>query len=215
MVNVYGAAECTDVSSFYRLRDYERYAKTSVPIGKPIANSQVYILDEHLEPVPFGASGEICIAGDGVGKGYINDAEMTAAKFVPNPFGGGPEARLYRTGDVGRFLPDWNLEFVGRVDHQVKLRGFRIDLGDIEAPIRQSPAVKEAVVLNREDGSGDQRLSPTWCSGRTRRRSPTRTCARSSRTGCPSTCCRTISSRWTRCRSAPTARSTATRCARR
>ncbi len=159
VVNVYGAAECTDVSSFYRLRDYERYAKTSVPIGKPIANSQVYILDEQLEPVPFGTSGEICIAGDGVGKGYINDAEMTAAKFVPDPFGGGPDARLYRTGDVGRFLPDWNLEFVGRVDHQVKLRGYRIDLGDIEAALRQNPAVKEAVVLNRQDAAGDQRLS--------------------------------------------------------
>jgi len=159
VVNVYGAAECTDVSSFYRLRDYERYAKTSVPIGKPIANSQVYVLDERLEPVPFGTSGEICIAGDGIGKGYINDEAMTAAKFVPDPFGGDPHARLYKTGDVGRFLPDWNLEFVGRVDHQVKLRGFRIDLGDIEAALRQSPAVTEAVVLNRQDAAGEQRLT--------------------------------------------------------
>ncbi len=159
VVNVYGAAECTDVSSFYRLRDYDRYAASSVPIGKPIANSQVYLLDERLEPVPFGASGEICIAGDGVGKGYINDAAMTAAKFVANAFGTEPGARLYRTGDVGRFLPDGNLEFVGRVDHQVKVRGYRIDLGDIEAAVRQHPAVKEAVVLSRQDAAGEQRLT--------------------------------------------------------
>jgi amino acid adenylation domain-containing protein len=155
VVNVYGAAEATDVSTFYRLHDYARYAAASVPIGKPIFNSQVYILDDDLGPVPFGESGEICIAGDGVGAGYINDAEMTAQKFVRDPFGDG---LLYRTGDVARFLPDWDLEFVGRVDHQVKLRGYRIDLGDIESALRQSPVIREAVVLPRQDAAGDQRL---------------------------------------------------------
>jgi amino acid adenylation domain-containing protein len=158
VVNVYGAAEATDVSTFYRLRDYARYAATSVPIGKPIFNSQVYVLDDDLEPVPFGESGEICIAGDGVGAGYINDAGLTSGKFVPNPFSDDPTALLYRTGDVARFLPDWDLEFVGRVDHQVKLRGYRIDLGDIESALRQSPVVREAVVLARQDEAGDQRL---------------------------------------------------------
>ncbi len=158
VVNVYGAAEATDVSTFYRLHDYARYAATSVPIGKPIFNSQVYILDDDLTPVGFGESGEICIAGDGVGAGYINDAALTAQKFVRNPFGDDPGALLYRTGDVARFLPDWDLEFVGRVDHQVKLRGYRIDLGDIESALRQSPVIREAVVLPRQDAAGDQRL---------------------------------------------------------
>ena len=158
VVNVYGAAEATDVSTFYRLHDYARYSATSVPIGKPIFNSQVYILDDDLTPVGFGESGEICIAGDGVGAGYINDAALTAQKFVRNPFGDDPGALLYRTGDVARFLPDWDLEFVGRVDHQVKLRGYRIDLGDIESALRQSPVIREAVVLPRQDAAGDQRL---------------------------------------------------------
>jgi amino acid adenylation domain-containing protein len=158
VANVYGAAECTDVSSFYVLKDYKRYIKTSVPVGKPIFNSQVYILDRNLRPVPFGAAGEICIAGDGVGKGYINDDALTREKFVPNPFSGEPGAELYRTGDLGRFLPDWDLEFIGRVDHQVKVRGFRIDLGDIETALRQHEAIKEAVVVNKEYAPGDQRL---------------------------------------------------------
>ena len=129
-----------------------------MPIGKPIHNTQIYILDETLAPVPFGEVGEICIAGDGVGKGYINDAALTARKFVRDPFSSDPGARLYRTGDLGRLLPDRNLEFVGRVDHQVKIQGLRIDLGDIEAALRQHPMVREAVVLSGEYGSGNQRL---------------------------------------------------------
>jgi acyl-coenzyme A synthetase/AMP-(fatty) acid ligase/acyl carrier protein len=158
IANVYGAAECTDVSSFYRLKDFERYAKFPVPAGKPIFNSQVYILDKNLNPVPMGITGEICLAGAGVGQGYINDEQLTTEKFVPNPFSSEPGARLYRTGDLGRFLPDENIEFTGRVDHQVKVRGFRIDLGDIETTLRQHDAVREAVVLNREYAGGDQRL---------------------------------------------------------
>ena len=126
LANVYGAAECSDVSSFYRLNDYERYVRNSVPIGKPIANSQVYLLDDALEPVEIGAIGEICIGGAGVGKGYINDAELTAEKFVPNRFSDEPDARLYRTGDLARFAPDWNLELGGRVDHQIKIAASRV-----------------------------------------------------------------------------------------
>jgi non-ribosomal peptide synthetase component F len=158
VANVYGIAECTDVSSFYRLADYDRYVVSSVPIGKPIHNTQIYILDETLAPVPFGEIGEICIAGDGVGKGYINDAALTAQKFVRHPFSSDPRARLYRTGDLGRLLPDWNVEFVGRVDYQVKVQGLRIDLGGIESALRQHPMVREAVVLSGEYGSGSQRL---------------------------------------------------------
>jgi len=158
VANVYGAAECTDVSAFYCLTDYDRYIKTSVPAGKPIFNSQVYLLDKNLDPVPMGTAGEICLAGDGVGKGYINDDALTAEKYVPNPFSQEPGARLYRTGDLGRLLPDLNIEFIGRLDHQVKVRGFRIDLGDIETTLRLHDSVREAVVVDREYASGDRRL---------------------------------------------------------
>jgi amino acid adenylation domain-containing protein len=158
VVNVYGAAECSDVSTFYRLRDYARYVAASVPIGMPIYNTQIYLLGEDLKPVDAGESGELCIAGDGVGKGYINDESLTAEKFVPNPFSTDPEDKLYRTGDLARLLPDGTLEFIGRKDHQVKLRGFRIDLGDVESTLRQNGSVREVVVLPREFGPNDQRL---------------------------------------------------------
>jgi amino acid adenylation domain-containing protein len=158
VVNVYGAAECSDVSTFYALKDYKRYVESSVPIGKPIFNTQIYLLDESLNSVSSGASGEICIAGDGVGYGYINDSTLTEEKFVANPFSAGVSPRLYRTGDLGRFASDGNLEFIGRVDHQVKLRGFRIDLGDIESTLRQHKEVKEAVVLSKSFSEQDQRL---------------------------------------------------------
>ena len=157
VVNVYGAAECTDVSSFYRLNDYRRYVESSVPIGTPIFNSRLYLLNEELCPVPFGTVGEICIAGDGVGKGYINDAALTAGKFVLDPLADRPGERLYRTGDLGKFLPDRMLAFVGRVDQEVKLHGARIHLGDIETALRYSPLVREAVVLKKTYGL-DERL---------------------------------------------------------
>ena len=159
IVNVYGAAECSDVSSAYRLHDYQRYVASSVPIGKPIYNSRIYLVDETMNQVPFGEPGEICIAGDGVGKGYLNDEALTDKQFMPNPFESDPSSRLYRTGDMGRLLPDWNLEFIGRVDHQVKLRGFRIDLGDVESTLRQNQQVREAVVLMKGFGPSDQRLT--------------------------------------------------------
>lgn len=158
VANVYGAAECSDVSTFYVLKNYGKYVETSVPIGKPIFNTQVYLLDESLNPVAFGLPGEICIAGDGVGYGYINDSTLTEQKFVANPFSVGTSTRLYRTGDLGKFSSDGNLEFIGRVDHQVKLRGFRIDLGDIESNLRQHKEVKEAVALSKNFSDQDQRL---------------------------------------------------------
>jgi acyl-coenzyme A synthetase/AMP-(fatty) acid ligase len=151
--NTYGPTECTDISAFYRVCEARQFQDHTVPIGKPIANVQVYVLDEHLEPVPMGVSGELCVAGVGVGLGYVNDPARTAERFVPNPFVKGLEPReaalrLYRTGDLARWLPDGNLEFLGRRDHQVKVRGFRIELGEIEAALKQHPAVREALILS-------------------------------------------------------------------
>ena len=156
IVNVYGVAECSDVSTFHRLKDYRKYTSTSVPLGRPIYNSQAYVLDEDLKPVEAGAIGEICLAGDGVGRGYINDAELTARKFVQNPFT--PGSLLYKTGDLGKFLPNGVLEYRGRVDNQVKVSGVRIELGDIETALRQNPIVSEAVVITKDFGDNDHRL---------------------------------------------------------
>jgi acyl-CoA synthetase (AMP-forming)/AMP-acid ligase II/acyl carrier protein len=158
LANVYGVAECSDVSSFYRLKDFDRYAETSVPIGKPIFESEIHLVDEDLRPVPPGEVGEICIAGVGVGKGYLNDSSLTDEKFLPNPFRDDPVSQLYRTGDVGRYLPDGHLELLGRLDHQVKIRGHRIDLGDAETSLRLHPDVREAVVVSKPFGVGDIRL---------------------------------------------------------
>jgi acyl carrier protein len=127
-----------------------------VPIGRPIFNTEVHVLDEDLAPVPPGEGGEICITGIGVGKGYVNDPLLTAEKFVPNPFE--PGTLLYRTGDMGRALPDGGFEMIGRVDYQVKIRGNRIDLGDIETNFRSHPDVREAVVVSKTFGPGDVRL---------------------------------------------------------
>ena len=158
VVNVYGVAECSDVSTFHRLKDYRRYTATSVPLGRPIYNSQAYVVDEDLKPVEAGAIGEICLAGDGVGRGYINDAELTAQKFVQNPFTNSTSSLLYKTGDLGRFLPNGTLEYRGRVDNQVKVNGVRVELGDIETALRQNPIVSEAVVITKNFGDNDQRL---------------------------------------------------------
>jgi amino acid adenylation domain-containing protein len=158
VVNVYGVAECSDVSTFYRLRDYERYAETSVPIGTPISATQVHLLDDELKPVGPGEPGEICISGVGVGAGYINDPLLTETKFVPDPYAATPAERMYRTGDLGRMRQDETLELIGRVDFQIKIRGHRIDPGDVETSLRQHPAVREAVVLGKSYASGDVRL---------------------------------------------------------
>jgi amino acid adenylation domain-containing protein len=158
IVNVYGAAECSDVSSFYILRDFDHYVAGSVPIGTPIYNTQIYLVDEDMQLVPIGVPGEICLSGNGVGKGYINDALLTARKFPENPFAGNPGSRIYRTGDVGRYRPDGVLEFMGRVDNQVKIRGQRVELGDIEAALRQDARVSEAVVIQAPFTNDFQRL---------------------------------------------------------
>jgi len=157
--NVYGVAECSDVSTWYRLHDYQRYATTSVPLGIPIYNSFAYVADESsLAEVAPGEVGEICLGGIGVGRGYVNDAALTAERFVEAPRSFGTARTVYRTGDLGRVLPDGNLGYVGRVDHQVKIRGMRIELGDVEAALRQCPGVRDAVVSKRIFAEGDERL---------------------------------------------------------
>src|SRR5262249_34691362 len=128
------------------------------PIGRPIANTQIYILDAHRNPVPIGTVGEIYIGGDGVSRGYLNQPELTAEKFIIHSFDDEPAKRLYKTGDLARYLPNGNIEFCGRVDDQVKIRGFRIELGEIEAVLAAHPAVSQAVVMVREDTPGQKRL---------------------------------------------------------
>lgn len=158
LINGYGPTENTTFSCCYPMHA-SLHIGASVPIGRPIANTQVYILDAELQPVPIGVTGEIYIGGDGLALGYLNHAELTAEKFIPHPFSDAVGARLYRSGDLARYLPDGDIEFLGRRDHQVKIRGFRIELGEIEAALVQHPSVREAVVTVREDSPGDKRLA--------------------------------------------------------
>ena len=127
-------------------------------IGRPFPHATVYLLDRHLEPVPIGVPGEIYLGGAGVGRGYLNQPALTAERFTPDPFGGELGARFYRTGDLGRFLPDGAIEYLGRIDGQTKIRGVRVEVGEVEAALRQHPAVHQALVVTREDVPGDRRL---------------------------------------------------------
>lgn len=153
--NMYGPTETTIWSSVYKVEGDE--AKL-VPIGRPIANTTFYILDENRQPVPDGAEGELYIGGDGLARGYFEREALTAEKFIHDPFSSVPAARMYRTGDLARYKQDGNVEFLGRIDHQVKVRGFRIELGEIEAVLEQFPGLNQAVVIAREDTPGDKRL---------------------------------------------------------
>ncbi|WP_095988189.1 non-ribosomal peptide synthase/polyketide synthase [Cystobacter fuscus] len=154
--NLYGPTEAAvDVTWYTCVPDEPR---RSVPIGRPLANTQIRLLDAHLRPVPLGVPGELFIGGVQVGRGYFARPELTAERFIPDAFGDTPGARLYRTGDVARWLPDGNIEYLGRADFQVKVRGLRIELGEIEATLEQHPAVQQAVVVAREGATGDKRL---------------------------------------------------------
>ena len=157
--NHYGPTEATVGVLTYRLESESSTENNSTfPLGRPISNTQIYILDKHLQPVPIGVPGEIHIGGAGLARGYLNRPELTEQKFIPNPFSDDPSSRLYKTGDKARYLPDGNIEFIGRIDNQVKIRGFRIELGEIEATLSEHPEVREAVVIVREDIPADKRL---------------------------------------------------------
>ncbi|RAA04365.1 non-ribosomal peptide synthetase, partial [Ralstonia pseudosolanacearum] len=155
LYNLYGPSETTTYSSWVCM---DRQTGFQAHIGRPIANTQIYVLDAYRQPVPLGVTGEIYIGGAGVARGYLNRPELTAERFVENPFHGEGRERMYRTGDLGRWLPDGSLEYQGRADAQVKLRGFRIELGEIEARLLQCAGVSEAVVALREDAPGEPRL---------------------------------------------------------
>jgi amino acid adenylation domain-containing protein len=151
--NMYGPTETTVWSTIHRVEG----GGGTVPVGRPVHNTQVYILDSCLNPLPIGVPGELYIGGAGLARGYINRPDLVAQQFVPNPFSESPGTRLYRTGDLARYLADGSVEYLGRIDHQVKIRGFRIELGEIESVLRRHPGVNEIVALDKEV-SGDKRL---------------------------------------------------------
>ena len=156
LYNLYGPSEATIDTTVWQCKPL--IPQAPVPIGRPIANVQTYILDRTMQPVPIGLAGELYIGGAGVGSGYLNRPELTAEKFLQNPFHDNPEARLYKTGDMVRYRADGNIEFLGRFDDQVKIRGFRIELGEVEAALQEHPSVRKVVVIAREDPLGNKQL---------------------------------------------------------
>jgi natural product biosynthesis luciferase-like monooxygenase protein len=152
--NMYGPTETTIWSTSHLVRNLSK----TVPIGRPLRNTELSLLDSKLRPVPLGVLGELCIGGAGIARGYFRRPELTAERFVPDPFCNAPGARIYRTGDLGRFLPDGTIEFLGRRDQQIKLRGHRVELGEIEAVLDRHPAVREAAAIHSADLSGDGHL---------------------------------------------------------
>ena len=157
LLHVYGPTENTTFSSWYLVESIDEEAVT-IPIGKPIANSQMYILDSDLNPIPIGVVGEIYVSGDGLAKGYLERPELTAEKFIHHRFTESDSIRLYKTGDLGRYLPDGNIEILGRSDFQVKIRGFRIELGEIETALRLQEDVRETIVIACDDERGSKQL---------------------------------------------------------
>ena len=155
LFNGYGPTEATIVTTIY---EFTSPIVNNVPIGRPLSNIQVYILDTFLQPVPVGVAGELHIGGAGLARGYLNRPELTQEKFIPDPFSNYSDSRLYKTGDLARYLPDGNIEYLGRIDNQVKIRGFRIELGEIETVLSQYSAVKTAIVMAREDETEQKRL---------------------------------------------------------
>ncbi len=158
LVNMYGITETTVHVTAYALTTTDVHSTVQSPIGRPLADLQVYVLDTHMQPVPIGVTGELYVGGAGLSHGYLHRPELTAARFVPHPFSQQPGERLYKTGDLARFLPDGQLAYLGRNDAQVKIRGFRIELGEIEAVLHQHPDVRTAIVIAREDAPGNKRL---------------------------------------------------------
>ncbi|QTL38231.1 amino acid adenylation domain-containing protein [Xenorhabdus budapestensis] len=157
-INFYGPTETTVNATACIYEPGHPHSVEDIPIGRPMANTTAYILDTQGQPVPIGVTGELYIGGEGVARGYLNRTELTAERFIHDPFSNQPAARLYRTGDLGRWLPDGNIRYLGRNDFQIKLRGFRIELGEIETQLVACTGVKDALVIVREDDSGDKRL---------------------------------------------------------
>ena len=157
LLHVYGPTENTTFTTWHLVQEVADGAAT-VPIGRPVSNTQVYVLDGRQQPVPIGVSGELCIGGDGLAHGYLNRLDLTAKSFIQHPFRDEPDARLYRTGDQARYLPNGDIEFVGRNDHQIKIRGFRVELGEIKMALGRHPAVRETAVMARADRPGEKRL---------------------------------------------------------
>jgi amino acid adenylation domain-containing protein len=157
LINGYGPTENTTFTCCFPMTGQTKIGST-VPLGRPIANTQVYILDRHLQPVPIGVTGELYVGGAGLARGYFNRPELTQEKFIPNPFSNEPFSRLYKTGDLARYLPDGNIEFLGRIDNQVKIRGFRIEIAEIESVLALHHEVLEAVVIVQEDQPGNKCL---------------------------------------------------------
>ena len=155
LINLYGSSEVSADVTCYEIGD--DLQEQRVPIGRPIDNTQVYLLDAYLQPVPVGVHGELYVGGAGLARGYLNRPDLTAERFIPSPFRQGEV--LFKTGDLGRYLPDGSIEYLGRRDHQVKIRGFRVELGEIESRIKELEAVSNCVVVLREDRPGDQRLT--------------------------------------------------------
>jgi amino acid adenylation domain-containing protein len=163
LINLYGPTEVCIDTTFW-IVNRQRCA-SSVPIGRPIANTTAYVLDQRMEPVPVGISGELYLGGAGLGRGYLHRPDLTAERFVPHPFSDAPGARLYRTGDITRYLSDGNILYLGRADHQVKLRGVRIELGEIESVLARHPKVRQCVVAMRDERDGQGGLSAYVVSG--------------------------------------------------
>ena len=160
VLNHYGPTETTVGSLTHRVRDdaSARAVARTVPIGRPLAGTEVYILDSRLEPVPLGAPGELCIGGAGLARGYWGNPEETAARFVDHPFSTAEDARLYRTGDLVRFLADGEIEFLGRIDEQVKIHGYRVEPGEVDHVLRRHRGVTQSATIVREDTVGERRL---------------------------------------------------------
>lgn len=158
LVNMYGITETTVHVTYHPIRHSDLEATTGSMIGQPIPDLAIYLLDRQQNLVPIGVPGEVCVGGAGLARGYLNRPDLTAEKFIPNSFSGAPGARMYKTGDLARYLLDGSIEYLGRIDNQVKIRGFRIELGEIEAVLAALPEVSEVVILAREDTPGDKRL---------------------------------------------------------
>ena len=158
MMNAYGPTECSDDVTHYPIYVLPQEEILNLPIGRPVSNTQLYILDHQLQPLPIGVAGELYVGGVGVGRGYLYNSTLTEKAFIKNPFEREADARLYKTGDKARYLTDGNIEFLGRIDYQVKIRGFRIELGEIEVVLAQYPQVRQVVVIAREEQPGNQYL---------------------------------------------------------